>query len=67
MPVRRSIRIDKKPERVRVKRGRGPRVAPPKLSPPGVIPGGTLPGQTASSGIDQRVKEEEAPYNAEDD
>ena len=53
------------PGKVRVKRGRGPRVAPFTLSPPGVIPGGPLPGMTAPNSADQRVKEEEAPYNAE--
>ena len=55
------------PGKVRVKRGRGPRVAPPALWPSGVIPGGSPPHRSAPNSADQRVKEEEAPYNAEAD
>ena len=48
--------------KVRVKRGRGPRVARPKLAGSGFISGSPLPRQDASDAERQRIKEEEAPY-----
>ncbi len=50
--------------KVRVKRGRGPRVAQPKLAGSGVISGSPLPRQDASDAERQRIKEDEAPYDA---